>query len=58
LTTTGASLSRWNRNSGSTPSSATGPAGAQSGSFYLYTETSTPNFSNVNMWLFSPEITV
>jgi len=58
LTTTTPSQSRWNRNSGSTPSGATGPAGAQSGSFYLYTETSTPNFPNVNMWLFSPEITV
>ena len=55
---TAAVLGRWNKNSGSTPSSSTGPNSAQSGSFYLYTETSSPNNSNTNMWLFSPVITV
>ena len=57
-TSTGATLGRWNRDTGTTPSSFTGPSGAQSGTFYLYAETSSPNFSNVNMWLFSPVITV
>lgn len=31
----------WTRNSGGTPSSATGPSAAQEGSFYIYTEAST-----------------
>lgn len=57
-TATNAVFGRWNRDIGSTPSSGTGPAGAQSGSYYLYAETTDPNFPNVNMWLFSPEITV
>lgn len=56
LTTTGASLGRWNRHNGSAPSSNTGPSSAYSGSFYVYAETSSPNYSNVNMWLFSPLI--
>jgi hypothetical protein len=57
-TATSASLGRWNRDTGTTPSAGTGPAGAQSGLYYLYAETSAPNFANINMWLFSPEITV
>ena len=55
---TSSSLGRWNRHNGPTTSSNTGPTGAQSVSFYLYAETSSPNYSNVNMWLFSPVITV
>ena len=51
-------LGQWNRDTGSTPSGSTGPSGAFSGTHYLYTESSTPNYSNVNMWLFSPVITV
>lgn len=57
-TTTGGVLGRWNRDSGTTPSGSTGPSSAQSGSFYLYAETSNPNYSNVNMWLFSPVFAV
>jgi len=55
-TSTGAALGRWNRHSGATTSSNTGPSSAFSGSFYLYAETTSPNFSNVSMWLFSPLI--
>ena len=33
----------WTRDSAGTPSSSTGPGSAQSGSFYIYTEASTPN---------------
>ena len=57
-TTTTTAQGRWNRNSGGTVSSSTGPSSAQSGTHYLYAETSSPNFPNVNMWLFSPVITV
>jgi endonuclease/exonuclease/phosphatase family metal-dependent hydrolase len=33
----------WTRNSGSTPSNNTGPSGAHGGSWYVYTEASSPN---------------
>ena len=51
---------RWNRDSGGTPSSNTGPSSAQSGSFYLYCETTGngTGYPNKNFWLFSPVITV
>lgn len=45
---------RWNRRTGSTPSASTGPTSAQSGSYYVYAETS--SYNNTNFWLFSPEI--
>jgi hypothetical protein len=48
----------WCRNSGDTPSNGTGGAGAQSGSFYLYTETSSPTADGDAFWLRSPEITL
>lgn len=57
-TATNAVQSRWNRDSGGTTSVNTGPTAGQSGSFYIYAETSAPNNSNDNFWLFSPEITV
>ncbi|HHG85224.1 MAG TPA: T9SS type A sorting domain-containing protein, partial [Bacteroidetes bacterium] len=44
----------WTRNSGGTPSSNTGPSSAASGSFYMYTESSTPNYSNKVAILNSP----
>ena len=37
----------WTWNSGSTPSSNTGPTGAHGGSYYVYTESSSPNYPNV-----------
>ena len=50
---------RWNREIGGTASSDTGPTAAQSGSFYMYCETSgSDGFPNKNFWLFSPVITV
>jgi hypothetical protein len=36
----------WSRNSGSTPSSSTGPSSAYDGNYYLYTEASDPAFPN------------
>ena len=51
---------RWSRHDGVTATPDTGPTAAQSGSFYLYCETSGLNqgYPNINFWLFSPEITV
>ena len=58
-TATGTVLGRWNRNTGGTPSGSTGPSSGFGGSgYYVYAETSSPNFSNVNFWLFSPEISI
>lgn len=37
----------WTRQSGGTPSNGTGPNSAATGSFYMFTETSNPNFPNV-----------
>ena len=36
----------WSRNSGGTPSNNTGPSSAAQGSWYMYTESSSPNYSN------------
>lgn len=44
----------WTRNSGGTPSSNTGPSSASDGSFYMYTEASTPNNPNRQTILISP----
>lgn len=44
----------WTRNSGGTGSSNTGPSSASSGSFYMYTEASTPNYPNRQTILNSP----
>ena len=49
---------RWNRNSGNTGSNNTGNLGAQSGTFYVYTETSNPVINGDYFWLRSPEITL
>ena len=51
---TATTVTRWNRRTGSTPSGSTGPTSAQSGSYYVYAETS--SYFNTNFWLFSPEI--
>jgi hypothetical protein len=44
----------WTRRSGSTPSSNTGPSAANSGSFYLYVEASSPNYPSKVAILNSP----
>ncbi|MBE9466969.1 MAG: hypothetical protein IMY72_01455 [Bacteroidetes bacterium] len=44
----------WTRHSGSTPSSGTGPSGAQQGSYYMYVEGSSPNFPYKKAVLVSP----
>ena len=44
----------WTRTSGSTPSRNTGPSGAHSGSYYIYTEASSPNYPNKIALLESP----
>lgn len=36
----------WTRDSGSTPSGSTGPSSASNGSFYIFMESSSPNYSN------------
>jgi hypothetical protein len=54
---TNSSQGRWSRQTGSTGSNSTGPATAQSGTHYLYTETSgSAGSPSKNFWLFSPEI--
>lgn len=44
----------WTRNSGGTGSSNTGPSSASAGSFYMYTEASSPNYPNRQTILNSP----
>lgn len=44
----------WSRNSGSTPSSNTGPASAAAGSYYAYMEASSPNYPSKSTYLNSP----
>jgi hypothetical protein len=44
----------WTRNSGSTPSRRTGPSGAHGGSYYIYTEASSPNYPDKTALLISP----
>ena len=44
----------WSLRSGSTPSSNTGPSGAAEGSYYIYMESSSPNYSNKRAILQSP----
>jgi subtilisin family serine protease len=44
----------WTRRSGSTPSSSTGPSSAHSGSYYVYTEASSPNYPNKTAILEGP----
>lgn len=59
LTTTSASRARWNRDTGTTPSGNTGPTNGNDGTYFLYTEASSPNTTNpTNFWLFSPEFTI
>ena len=58
-TTTGSVRGRWNRDTGTTPSSDTGPTSGFGGSgYFLYTEATSPNTTNPSwFWLFSPEFT-
>lgn len=44
----------WTNQSGGTPSSNTGPAGAFEGSFYMYVEASSPNYPSKSAFLVSP----
>ena len=44
----------WTRQSGSTPSSGTGPGSADDGTFYMYVETSSPNYPSKVARLESP----
>jgi V8-like Glu-specific endopeptidase len=44
----------WATRSGTTPSSNTGPSSANSGSYYIYMESSTPNYSTKQAILNSP----
>jgi len=44
----------WTRRSGGTPSSNTGPSAAYAGSFYMYIESSSPNYSNKTAIMESP----
>lgn len=56
---TGTVSERWNRDSGGTPSSATGlTTGGDSTTYYVYTESSSPTVNNDIFWLRSPEITL
>jgi hypothetical protein len=50
---------RWNRRTGNTPSGSTGNLGANTGSFYVYAETSSPgDVSGFSFWLRSPQVTL
>ncbi len=44
----------WTRNSGTTPSSSTGPSGAHGGTYYIYTEASSPNYPDKTASLVGP----
>ncbi|WNJ18690.1 T9SS type A sorting domain-containing protein [Pontibacter sp. G13] len=44
----------WSTNSGTTPSSGTGPSGAYEGSTYVYVEASSPNYPSLTAILESP----
>ncbi len=44
----------WERRSGSTPSSGTGPSSAYNGSHYIYMESSSPNYSTKNAIITAP----
>jgi len=44
----------WTTRSGSTPSSNTGPSGAAEGSYYVYMESSSPNYSSKRAIITSP----
>ena len=55
---TGTTAEQWNRNTGATASGGTGSLTAQSGSYYVYTETSSPVVNGDVFWLRSPAITL
>ena len=44
----------WTRKTGSTGSSGTGPSSAYDGSYYYYTEASSPNYPSKTSWLVGP----
>ena len=54
MATEGSSSSDWARRAGGTPSGYTGPTGARAGQWYLYLESSYPNYPRKIAWLQSP----
>ena len=44
----------WTRQTGGTSSGGTGPSAAAEGSYYMYTESSTPNYSNKTATMYGP----
>ena len=56
--TTGTTSDRWNVDSGGTPSGSTGLATADSGSYYVYAETSGSGSNNKSFTLASPLVTL
>lgn len=49
-----ASISKWIRNAGGTPTSGTGPGAAQSGSYYMYSEGSNTDSTDFSSYLLGP----
>ena len=49
---------RWCRDTGGTGSGSTARADAANGSYYIYTETSSPGYPSYNFWVRSPQITL
>lgn len=54
----GTTAERWNVATGNTGSANTGNLGATAGSYYVYTETSTPVVTGDGFWLRSPLVTL
>ncbi len=44
----------WSRHSGTTSSGGTGPSGAHGGSYYIYTEASSPNYPSKTATIYGP----
>jgi hypothetical protein len=55
---TGTTINKWNRHTGSTSSFNTGLPFAYQGSYYLYVETTNPGYASKVTWLRSPPVTL